>query len=50
MYGKCVECETTYSEDHLHICNNCGVSVCDEHYNKESEMCTECDEKINKGE
>ena len=42
MYGQCVECETTYSEDHLNICEKCGVSVCEEHYSKESEMCDEC--------
>ena len=48
-YGECVECEHVYSDEFLNICEKCGVSVCNEHYNKETEMCDQCNE-TNKGE
>lgn len=46
-YGICVECEATYHEDMLNICEECGVSVCDEHYNQKTELCDFCNEMEN---
>ena len=46
-YGQCFECEKTYSDEQLNICENCGVSFCEEHYNKESQICNHCNEELN---
>ncbi|MEM2136870.1 MAG: DUF87 domain-containing protein [Candidatus Methanomethylicia archaeon] len=46
--GYCVKCslEKSYCKLHIHVCNDCGKSYCDEHYKGHLAVCDDCGKSV----